>query len=161
MGDIFTELVVERKSQGKDFLIKGMLIALAVMTLFAGLFISPMLLLGFLIVVLLMYFLFPRLKVEYEYSYVNGELDIAAIYSKQSRKDLTSINLLEAECIAPQGSHYLDSYGSTFQVTDFSAKDPENKPYVVVTQGKKIVLQLDDTMVQDLRYRMPMKVHQD
>ncbi len=161
MSDIFTELVVERKVQPSDNLIKAALVLLAVLTAFAGIFISPVLLIGFVVSIILIYFIFPRLKIEYEYSYVNGELDIAAVYSKQSRKELASLHLTEAECIAPLGSHSLDSYGVTYKVVDYSAKDPDNRPYVFVEKGRKVYLQLDDTMLQDLRYRMPMKVHLD
>ncbi len=164
MNDIFTELVVERKPQPMENIVRVGLILLAVLTAFAGLFVSPVLLTAFIISAALIYFVFPRLKVEYEYSYVNGEIDIAAIYSKQSRKELTVINLNEAECIAPLGSHFLDSYGSTYAVVDYSAKDPQNRPYVVVEGGekqRKIILQMNDEMIEDLKYRMPMKVHQD
>lgn len=164
MSDLFTELIVTRKPQVTDLIVKAVLLVLTVLAALAGLFINPVILTVFLILVIADYLIFPRLQVEYEYSYVNGEIDIAAVYSKKSRKELASLNLNEAECIAPLGSHHLDSYGSTYQSVDYSAKDPADKPYVLVLGGEKkqkVCLQLDSTMLKDLKYRMPMKVFTD
>ncbi len=158
MGDVFTELVVERKPQATDSLMKAALIAGAVLFAFAGLFFSPVCMAGVLLMFGIMYFVFPRLQVEYEYSYVNGVVDIAAVYSKQSRKELTEVNLTEAACVAPLHSHHLDSYGETYRVVDYSAKDASKKPYVAVEGGeksRKVLLQLDDVMINDLKYRIP------
>ena len=52
----------------------------------------------------------PKLEVEYEYLYVNGELDIDAIYSKQKRKKMGSYDASELEILAPENSHELDSF---------------------------------------------------
>lgn len=163
MGDSFSELIVpKRQSFGARFLqmlIKAMTIASAV---FMFLTFSPIFLITFFVCFLLWYFLVPRLSVEYEYSYVNGDLDIAAVFSKKSRKHLATLQLTSAECIAPLGSHELDSYGDTYKVVDYSSKDPnaEEKTYVMIKPDtrEKILLHLDQTMLNDLKYRMPRKV---
>lgn len=164
MSDLFTELVVARKPQVSDAVIRAILVILTVLAPLAGLFFHPLFFLAFVALLICDYLIFPRLNVEYEYSYVNGGMDIAAVYSKKSRKELTSINLMEAECIAPKGSEHLNEYGATYAVKDYSAKDPDNKPYVAViggTEPKKVVLQLDQAMLKDLKYRMPLKVFDD
>ena len=45
-----------------------------------------------------------------KYLYVNGELDIDAIYSKQKRKKMGSYDASELEILAPENSHELDSF---------------------------------------------------
>lgn len=163
MGDLFTELIVPRKQDTKDKVLKILSIALGVVVLLAGFLSGNMIILAVAIILIMadFYYLIPRFNVEYEYSYVNGEIDVARIYSKQSRKEVASISLENVECIAPLGSHQLDSYGQTFKVIDYSANDPEQKPYVVVKGGgdnQKIYLQLDESMVNDLKSRLPRKV---
>lgn len=164
MSDIFTELVVARKPQVKDTVIRAVLIILTVLAPIAGLFFHPVFFLIFFVLLGCDYLIFPRLNVEYEYSYVNGNMDIAVVYSKKSRKDLISVDLTKADCIAPRGSGHLDEFGSTYKICDYSAKDPDNRPYIAVMGGqdaKKIYLQLDQTMLKDLKYRMPRKVFDD
>lgn len=164
MGDVFTELVVSKKQGAKEKVGKGVLIFVTVLMALGGIIIHPLLLTVFIGLAIADYFLFPRFNVEYEYSYVNGALDIAAIYSKSSRKELTSVNLEEAECIAPYSSHHLDSYGITYKTEDYSAGDPNQPPYAAVVggqDGRKILLQLDEKMLDDLRYRLPGKVFTD
>ena len=160
MEDLFTELIVAKKPTAKDALLKALLILALLASAVLGLQIPPFMLV-FLGIAIAIYFLWPRFKVEYEYSYVNGEIDIAKIFSKQSRKDLARISLEDVECVAPLGSGELDSYGATFKTVDYSAGDPEYKPYVIVKGGEnsqKILVQLDEAMVEDLRRRLPRKV---
>ena len=164
MEDHFSELIIPRKKRGSDTLIKALLIAATVVAAFFGLLVSPIFLIALVALGVADYFLFPRFNVEYEYSYVNGEIDVAAVYSKQSRKELASITLENVECIAPAGSHRLDGFGSTFKTIDYSSGDPDAKPYVLVkggTENCRYLLQLDDNMIEDLRWRLPGKFFRD
>ena len=164
MEDHFSELIVPRKPRGSDTVKKILLILATVVAAFFGLMISPVFLIALVGVGIADYILFPRFNVEYEYAYVNGEIDVAAIYSKQSRKELASITTENIECIAPLGSHHLDSFGETFKVVDYSSGDSEQKPYVVVKGGaesRKILIHLDESMLEDLRWRLPGKVFRD
>jgi len=164
MGDSFHELIVPVRPKPTDFLKKAGLIILTVILLLAGLLIQPLFLGLFMMLAVADYFLFPRFRKEYEYSYVNGEIDIAAIYSKQNRKDLASISLVSAECIAPAASHALDSYGSTYKITDYTSGSADEKVYAVVTDEggrRKILLHLSDEMLKDLQYRIPRNLHMD
>lgn len=164
MSDTFSELIVARRPRATDALLKSLLIALAVATAAFGVLASPIFLLVFLGVMLLNRFLLPRFKVEYEYTYVNGEIDIAEVYSKEARKHKETVSTEDAECIAPAGSHHLDEYGSTYPVIDYSSGNPEDHPYAVVRGGEnkaKILLHLDEKMLEDLKWRLPRKVFTD
>ena len=164
MDDHFSELIVQRKPKPTDLLFKILLILATAVAAFFGLFVHPIFMIVLLLVGITDYFLFPRFNVEYEYTYVNGEIDIAAIYSKSSRKNLAQIDLENVECVAPYGSHHLDSYGITFKEVDYSSGYPEQKPYVIIkggTNNQKILLHLDETMLEDLKWRLPGKVFRD
>ena len=95
MNDAFYEQLVTRKTKPLDILIRILIIvfiaAVAVVgTLFIGF-------LAFFIAVLLAmgayYFIFPRLNVEYEYTLLNYDIDVAAIFSKEKRKNITSFDI--------------------------------------------------------------------
>ena len=75
MSDIYTEQLLKKQSSGKDKEIKVLLVILTlgivIMTL--G---NPVWLLGVFIMAAVDVWLFRSLDVEYEYLYINGNLDI-------------------------------------------------------------------------------------
>ncbi|MGN0273452.1 MAG: DUF6106 family protein [Chordicoccus sp.] len=161
MEDSFSELIVPKKAGALAKMVRPLVLALIIISgIFMLVTFSPVFMIAFIIFIVLWYVLVPRMSVEYEYSYVNGDLDIAAVYSKQSRKHLATIQTSGTECIAPVGSHELDSYGDTFKVVDYSSRDPEVKTYVIVKgdSREKILVHLDDKMLEDLKWRLPRKV---
>ena len=102
---------------------------------------------------------------EYEYLYVNGELDIDAIYSRQKRKRIASYDMQELELMAPTKSHALDSYvnGQDVKIKDFTSGKPEQKSYTLVfnkEKGRQIIqVEFDDVVVNDIRRISPRKVN--
>ena len=164
MEDHFSELIIPRKPRPADAVKKVLLIIATLIAAFFGLMVSPIFLIAFIILGFPDYFLFPRFNVEYEYAYVNGEIDVAAIFSKASRKHLDTITLENVECIAPVSSHHLDSYGVTYKVVDYTSGEADHKVYAIIKSGndsKKYLLELDEAMLEDLRWRLPGKVFRD
>ena len=107
----------------------------------------------------------PKLEVEYEYLYVNGELDIDAIYSKQKRKKMGSYDASELEILAPENSHELDSFKNKkdLKLKDYTSLDPHAKCYILVFNKEKgqemIKVELDESILNDLRRIAPRKVN--
>lgn len=161
MNDSFIELLVPRKTRAQDILIRCLLIAVtavvAVMT-----FGYPILMVLLVGAIAADYFLLPRLSVEYEYAYVNGELDVDAVYARSSRKHLASYDLRNVECIAPVNSHELDSYDASWKTVDYTSLDPSTKVYAAVLSSNgtrmKVLLELNEEMLSDLKMRNPRKV---
>ena len=106
MNDSYKEILIKRNTPVGNKILKGLLIALAAISIFIGLVFWPLLIVGAVLVVVCWLFV-PKLEVEYEYLYVNGELDIDAIYSKQKRKKMGSYDASELEILAPENSHEL------------------------------------------------------
>ena len=75
MNDSYKEILIKRNTPVGNKLLKGLLIALAAISIFIGLVFWPLLIVGAVLVVVCWLFV-PKLEVEYEYLYVNGELDI-------------------------------------------------------------------------------------
>ena len=106
----------------------------------------------------------PRFDVEHEYLYVNGELDIDAIYAKQKRKRIAGYDLHDIEMLAPEGSHALDSYVNRqgVKIKDFSSGEEKAKKYVAVINTDKtqeiIRLELNSEILEDVRRIAPRRV---
>lgn len=66
-------------------------------------------------------FIFPGTDLEFEYLFVNGELDIDKIMAKSKRKRVKSLNITECDIMAPLNSHRMDYYNSNqkLKVQDF------------------------------------------
>lgn len=163
MNDTYSEIMVKKPmSFGSKFL-KGLLPVLTFVFLFGGTIIWP-LWVGAIVFGVLTFFVAPKLDVEYEYLYVNGELDIDAIYSKQKRKRIGSYDVSELEIIAPANSHVLDSYlNKGVKVKDFTSGDEHAKCFIAVYNKEKekviIKVELDETILKDLRRVAPRKVN--
>lgn len=166
MNDAFYEQLVTRKTKPLDILIRILIIvfiaAVAVVgTLFIGF-------LAFFIAVLLAmgayYFIFPRLNVEYEYTLLNYDIDVAAIYSKQKRKNITSFDIRQAEIIAPKGSPRLNSYQPK-KSQDFTSGNSDAKVYAVMIpleQGMScIYIEPDRKMLDHMKSWTGMKLYED
>src|SRR5699024_2666160 len=100
---------VKKKTSGKDIMIKSLLVAVTVMS-FLIVPLMPFLLIVPVLLIVLDYFMFRRLDLEYEYLYVNGDLDIDKIMGKQKRKRIFSMNISELELLAPMGAGELNQY---------------------------------------------------
>lgn len=116
-----------------------------------------------MVLIVLTVFLFPRLNVEYEYVFVDGQLDFDKIIGKAKRKTLLRIDLEQAEIIAPMNSHSLDGYTYVAsEKKDFSSGNKDSKPYVIVAnvEGKKlrIIFEPSEKMVTMMKQKSPRKV---
>lgn len=126
MSDLYTEVLVKKQQTGKDKVIKGVLIFFTVLFAAAGIMMNPLILLLALVLGIVDYIFIPKLSVEFEYLYVNGELDIDRIYSQSRRKRAASYELSNMEILAPYQSHQLDSYKKT-RVSNVTTIPPASK----------------------------------
>ena len=113
------------------------------------------------------YFIFLNLSVEYEYLFVNGELDIDMIMSKSKRKRVKSLQLAEADLVAPLNSHRMDYYNGNqkMKIMDFSSGIEDHKRYAMITRDSgetcKVILELDDALANTMKNSAPSKVFLD
>ena len=164
MDDLFTELDVKKARTTITYAGEGLLIVFTVLLFAAGVFILPYLLLAGLVMLYVDRWLFKKFNVEWEYSYVNGELDIAKIFSKESRKQIATYSLKDAELFAPVESDAMRPY-SELPVKDFTegTKEARDKAYALVYrsggQGSVVLLSPNEQMLRDIRIRMPGKAY--
>ena len=124
----------------------------------------PLVLIAAIALGVLAYFKMPGLDLEFEYLYVNGELDIDKIMSKVKRKRVGSFDISKAEMVAPVKSHELDYYRQSkdLKVVDCSSGEDHANVYGMVIKdekGMKLVLfEPNQEILDDMRRIAPRKV---
>ena len=151
------------------------MIVLTVLAVGAGLFISPILLLVAVALGVASYFVIPRTDLEYEYLFVNGEFDIDMVMSKSKRKKVMSMNLSEADLVAPLDSHRMDYYNgnSRLKTLDYSSGNQQHRRFAVIIKSggetvsythlraHEIIIEPDEQMAQAIKNSAPSKVFLD
>ena len=167
MSDLYSELLVKKEQTAKDKMTKIGLIALTAIFAFAGLFISPIFLLGALAGGLGCYFILPKTDLEYEYLFVNGDMDIDMVMAKTKRKKAKSLKLSEADLMAPLDSHRMDYYNGNqkMKTLDFSSGNPSHKRFAIITkldgENCKVIIEPDEALAQAMKNSAPSKVFLD
>ena len=155
MSDFYTEQLVKKQTTMKDVFIKALLVALAIVSVFVVLM-FPVAIIVPVIVIAVVVVLIRRLDVEYEYLYVNGDLDIDKIMHKAKRKRVFSMNINSME-----GADELSQYRNA-RVLDFSSGMADAKRYVLVTaengQVTKLVFEPNETIIEGMFLMAPRKV---
>ena len=167
MGDLYSEYLVKKKPTALDAVIKYGLIILTVLAALAGLFVSPVILVLAVILGVVSYLMIPKTDVEYEYLFVNGELDIDMVMAKTKRKKVNTFDLREADLIAPVNSQRMAYYNknSKLKILDYSSGDESHRRFAVIIRADgdtcKVILEPDDTMAQAIKNSAPSKVFFD
>lgn len=161
MSDFYTEQLIKKRTDGKDIAMKILLIAVTVISFFIA-FLMPFLLLLPIVLIAADIFLFRRMDVEYEYIYINGDLDIDKVMHKEKRKHMLSMNVQDMELLAPEGSFQLQSY-RTGKVYDYSSGDPAaTGRYVLVFtrsgETVKVLFEPNRDLVEGFFLLAPRKV---
>jgi hypothetical protein len=155
-------MIIRRQTTPLNVMMKVLPVVITVLFFLTGILINPLFLIAGMAMILADMWLLPRQNVEYEYSYVNGELDIAEIYSKKIRKEVAVFDMKSMEIMAPVSSDALTDYRKLPQIdyTSGRAEDRKNAWAFVISVGgtKKLVLfSPNQTMLEDLRIRNASK----
>ena len=167
MNDNFHEQLITKKSKRENpLVIRIIVVVFIILFLTIG-----ALFLGFLSIIIAVvlgvtayFYIFPNLSVEYEYSLVNHELDITAIYSKSKRKELCSFDIKEAEMIAPKGSSKLASF-KPVKTCDYTSGEGNAGNFISIIiflnqQMYNILIEPDEKMIAGIRPWMGSKFSQ-
>lgn len=166
MNDTLYEQLVTRDSKPTDMLIYLLVIGVTGVLILFGMPLIGILaiLLAIVWIVCACYFIFPKLKVEYEYTLLNHELAIDVIYSKSSRKSKLSLDIQQAEIIAPNDSPRLNSYHPS-KTLDYSSGNKEHRIYAIIAPVSQsvscILIEPDETMLKQMKGWMGMKMFTD
>ena len=164
MDDYYVEQLVKRIPGNKEMLIKAASIGLSAMLVISGLFLfGNGLVVGLgAIAGFMCYLLLPNLNVEFEYLYLEKELDVDRIYNMEKRKKAGEFPLEKLEIMAPLNSHSLDQYNSRIIKTyDFTSKVADAKVFaLIINDGgcKKVLIEPNDALLRAIKNHFPRKV---
>lgn len=164
MNESYAEAGVKRSKTMKSHLIKGAIIfAIVVVFLVGTAFLGPIGTFISSIMIIASIYLFPRLNVEYEYIYCDGQLDFDRITGNSRRKNALRIDFDKVEMVAPVNSHALDNYKHMNLVTkDFSSLNADAKVYAIVCRGERenmrILFEPSEKMLTCIKQKTPRKL---
>ena len=159
--------MIKQKENKKDKLLGTVMVVAAVISAASGLLMHPLFFLGAVAFGVLSYVVyFRKMKVEYEYTYMDRELRIDRIYNESKRKSMVVLDLNKMEILAKENSYHLDNYKNrTVKEWDFSTglEDSEDlQTYVLYYEGTdKYYLSMTEDYMQTIRRTMPHKVKAD
>ena len=162
-GDVFCEVLVRHQKGSNEKMKMVLAILVGILVSAAVLLFIPQLLILLVIVWGLVVFFIRLQSYEYEYSFTAGDLDIDRIAGNYKRKRVYSINMTEAEVVAPEGSYELDNYQyGQMKDYDFSANDPQMKDFILIGNhnGEHIRMKFtpNEKMIDHMRMTAPSKI---
>lgn len=169
MSDLYLEELVKRRRTGTDQALRYALMAVTAIGVVLSLLTWNLIIIAVSIAICVAdIFIFPRFQTEWEYQYVNGELDVDRILNKAKRKRMASYDITKAELIAPAASHRFDYYNNNqkLKVCDYSSCNPREKTGICDDHaGKegmlKVLFEPSEHMIKDFRLKAPRKVFFD
>ena len=152
--------VHSRLTQQKKMMRRLMLAACVILPIFAlaavpGIAKAIAFFVAVIIDIVLIYFL-PNPHVDYEYVFVDGQIDFDRIIAENSRKTMCRTDLEKTEVVAPEGSHSLDPF-QTLPLQDYSSGNEEDRHYIIVAKGEKGNIKIRFTPDERLLEQMKMK----
>jgi hypothetical protein len=164
MNQLYAEAGVKRKDDMTSMGIRALLVIGIVVGILLMLLGGVFGIAGVVLVVILIY-LFPKLNVEYEYVFVDGQLDFDRITGKAKRKTLLRVDMEQVEVVAPEGSHALDGFTYVqYEKKDFTSRDKASKPYVIIAsvdeKKYRISFEPSEKMITMMKQKSPRKISQ-
>ena len=160
MSDFYTEQLVKQKTKAKSTVIMAGMIAVTVLS-FILVVLIPYGIIAPLVLIVVDTQVAKRLNLEFEYLYVNGDLDIDKIMAKSRRKRIFSTNVREIEVVAPKGSVEVHQY-QNLKAKDYSSNQEGNSIYemIVIRNGEKIrvFFEPNKTILDGIKMMAPRKV---
>lgn len=160
MNDFYTEYLVRRKTPLASILLVSLCAALTLISFFA-IIVMPFGVIVPAVLGCVTYFVHRSVNLEYEYLYVNGDLDVDKIMAKTKRKRVFTCNMRDLEILAPAGSAELMSFQNV-KPKDYSSNIPGHKKYemILITAGEKhrIIFEPNQTILDGVRMIAPRKV---
>lgn len=143
MDEVFVEQILKRRINISGFLLRILSIFVVLIGIMSIMWLE---ILGFTLTVLLAYgayLVWSYTSVEYEYSFLNGELSVDKIMGQRKRKSIADYDIKEAEMIAPVMSEQVIRASANATIKDFTSGTKNGEIYAMIinnANGKTKVL---------------------
>lgn len=159
MEEVFVEKIIKRKTGIKEGLLRLLSIFVVI---FVFLLTIRFGMLGITITILLgygAYMVWSYTSIEYEYSFLNGELTIDKIMGQRKRKTIKCFDIKQAEIIAPSSSDDIIRRNDAVKVYDYSSGYKSDKLYtMIMNDGEgivRIVFEPDERIIDAMYHVRP------
>lgn len=159
MEEVFVERIIKRKISITGIIIRFFSVLLVMAGVFSIFFLG---MLGITITVLLGYLTYLcwiYTSLEYEYSFLNGELTIDKIMGQRKRKALVSYDIKNAEIVAPSYSDEILRKIRGIKTEDYSSGYNKNEMYsMILNNGKEsiqVMFEPDEKMIDAMYHVRP------
>lgn len=163
ISETYVECLVKRKSPFLIRFLKTLLMMLTVCFFVVGVGYLPALIIAIALGVGA-YFAYMNADIEYEYLYLDKEINIDKVMAKSRRKKAAVYDVGRMEVLAPVKSYHLDAYRNReLKTVDYSSGEAEdNNKYMMVYEGNvKVIWEPNAEMVKAIRMVAPHKVFTD
>lgn len=164
MDGLYAEARAKKKMTMKDTLVKFGLYGAMIFCIILGVLFTNMIFIAVgLIFMGLAYYFVPKLNVEWEYVFCDGQLDFDRITGGAKRKTMLRVDFEHLVVTAPKNSHALDGYRHNgVEKKDFTSLEEGKNVYgMVVTGGEKnqlIFYEPNEKMLSAMKQKAPRKV---
>lgn len=159
MDEVFVEQIVKRRISISGILLRMLFIFLTLAGLMSMMILG---MLGFTIAILLgyaTYLVWAYTSVEYEYSFLNGELSVDKIIGQRKRKSIANYDIKEAEIVAPFVSDAVVRASGNAIIKDYSTRTSNNDVYAMIinnSNGKfKVVFEPNEKVLEAMYHVRP------
>ncbi len=162
MNQLYAEAGVKRKDTAATMGLRALMMIGVLVGLFLVVMGQILSYIGIAIIIAV-FFLYPKLNVEYEYVFVDGQIDFDRITGKSRRKTILRIDFEQVEIMAPANSASLDSYNHIqTEKKDFSSLTKDSKPYVIIASADnkklRIIFEPSEKMIAMMKQKSPRKI---
>ena len=118
-----------------------------------------------IIAIVSIYFLQHTKKVEFDYTYTNGVLDVDRITGGAKRKNLLSVNMEQLVVVAPAKTEPVQPYVGRRMKTFDCTSHTEAPYYTMIVKDDqsgeeiKVLLELNEELLTELKRKQGTKVH--
>lgn len=160
MAEVFVEQIVKRRTGVSNTILRILAVFVAVI---CAVTLIPMLgMIGFSITILVIYgvyMVFSYTSVEYEYSFLNGDLTVDRILGQRKRKTVAEFSINQAEIVAPAYSEEMNEKKKNIRTIDFSSGYKSDKQYSMIINGEQgrahILFEPDESVIMAIKNVRP------
>ncbi|MCR5419579.1 MAG: DUF6106 family protein [Lachnospiraceae bacterium] len=163
MNESYVECMVARKNSPVLSIVKYIIYILTGVSLIGFIAGNIFFLVTLVIFGLLVFFVVPGFELEYEYLYVDKEIQIDKIMSKEKRKKVRNIELSKMDFMCPINSHQLDRYKArNIKKSDYSSGEQNAPVWVIVYKDQMaeelVAFEPNEEMIKVIKSVFPRKV---
>lgn len=159
MDEVFVEQILKRRISISGVLLRALSIFIVLISVMTIVWLQ---MLGFTLTILLAYvayMVWSYTSLEYEYSFLNGELTIDKIMGQRKRKFVASYDIKEAEVVAPAFSDQVVRASMNASIKDFSSGSKNGNLYAMIinnANGKtKVIFEPNEKIIDAMYHVRP------